>query len=49
MLIAGILMFIIHYTSNDNDLLDTSGANIKLYSASIMIIIGGIVLILKHL
>lgn len=49
MLIAGILMFIIQYTSEDNDLLDTSGANIKIYGASIMIFIGGIFLILKYL
>jgi len=49
MLIAGVVMFIIQYTSEDNNYFDKYGVNAKSYGLAIMFFIGGIVLILKYL
>lgn len=49
MLILGIIIYLLIRSSSDRSLLDTSGANIELYSVVFMLVLGGIYLIFNEL
>ena len=48
-LIVGSFILYLNITSDNNKLNDQLGANLKVYTGSILFIIGGIVLIIKEL
>ena len=48
-LLLGIIILLFMINKNDNAILDKYGANTKIYGASIISIVAGIILILKGL
>ena len=48
-LLLGIVILFLMMNKNDNSVLDKYGANTKIYGASIISIVAGIILILKGL
>ncbi len=47
--LLGIIILFLMLNKNDNSILDKYGANTKIYGASIISIVAGIILILKGL
>ncbi|MDO8898638.1 MAG: hypothetical protein Q7V19_13395, partial [Bacteroidales bacterium] len=47
--LAGLIVFFLNLSSKDNELNDHLGANLKVYTGSILLVIGGIIMIIKEL
>jgi len=45
---VGFLVFFLNLTSKDNEPNDHLGANLKIYIASILLVIGGLIMIIKE-